>query len=253
MIKLNKKITFTFIVLLMVALISLMSLQSFKGVASVYLGNDRKLPIYSVNRDDNKIAISFDCAYGDEYTLEILDTLDEYGVKCTFFAVEFWVNKFSDKVIEIDKRGHEIGTHSKTHPKMSTLSKSQMESELTSSISAIEKLTNKKVELFRAPFGDYNNSLIEVATSLNLYTIQWDVDSLDWKNLSSDEIAYRILSKTKSGSIILCHNNGLHTAEALKTLLPKLQEKGFEFLPISKLIYKDKYQINSNGVQSQTK
>ena len=246
MIKTSKKLITVFISTLLIALVSL---TSATNSASVYLGSVKKVPIYRVGRDDNKISISFDCAYGDEFTLDILDTLDKYNVKCTFFVVEFWVKKFPDKVEEIISRGHEIGTHSKTHPKMSTLSSEQIREELVSSISAIEKITSKKVKLFRAPFGDYDNELLEVASSLDLYTIQWDVDSLDWKNLTAEEICNRVVSKTKSGSIILCHNNGLHTAESLKKTLPALQEKGYEFIPISELVYKENYIINSAGEQ----
>lgn len=220
------------------------------GSATVMTGaTGKKLPIYSVGRDDNKIAISFDCAYGAEYTDILLDILDEYNVKCTFFAVEFWVNKFPDKAKEIVNRGHDLGTHSKTHPNMSKLTVSQIEEELTSSINKIESVTGKKVRLFRAPFGDYDNDVISVAEKMGLYTIQWDVDSIDWKNISAAKMTERVVNKTSSGSIILCHNNGLHTAEALPEILKQLQEKGYTFVKISELIYKENYTINSFGKQ----
>jgi peptidoglycan/xylan/chitin deacetylase (PgdA/CDA1 family) len=132
---------------------------------------------------------------------------------------------------------------------MSKLNKAQIEEELSSSVKAIEDLTGQKVELFRAPFGDYDNELLEVATAYNLFTIQWDVDSIDWKDISAKEITNRVLSKTKSGSIILCHNNALHTHEALPYILSNLKEKGYEFVKISELIYKENYKINSFGVQ----
>ncbi len=219
--------------------------------ASVYFnGTTRKLPIYSVDRNDNKIAISFDCAYGDEFTDTILDVLNEYNVKCTFFTVKFWVDKYPDKVKKIIENGHEIGTHSTTHPNMSKLSTNKIEEELKLSCDAITNLTGQKVELFRPPFGDYNNNVISVAERLGLYTIQWDVDSIDWKDLSAKDITNRILNKTKSGSIILCHNNGLHTAEALPYVLSNLQNKGFEFVKISSLIYKDNYEIDNFGRQT---
>lgn len=234
-----------------IALILVLCLAVSKtGAFAIYSGGTvRKTPIYSVERSDNKISISFDCAYGADYTYKILDALDEYGVKCTFFCVEFWVNKYPEVAQEIVKRGHEIGTHSKTHPKMSKLNKAQIEEELSSSVKAIEDLTGQKVELFRAPFGDYDNELLEVATAYNLFTIQWDVDSIDWKDISAKEITNRVLSKTKSGSIILCHNNALHTHEALPYILSNLKEKGYEFVKISELIYKENYKINSFGVQ----
>lgn len=246
-----KKLNRLFVSIIIVAFIGLSSLVYHTGASAVYFGGStKKLPIYCVDRADNNISISFDCAYGADYTLALLDILDEYNVKCTFFCVEFWVNKFPDMVKEIVSRGHEIGTHSKTHPKMSTLTKEQINEELSSSITAIEKLTNKKVELFRAPFGDYNDQLISVSQSLGLYTIQWDVDSIDWKDITSEAIVKRVVSKTKSGSIILCHNNGKNTAKALPYVLSNLIEKGYKFVKISELIYKENYKINSFGVQT---
>ena len=245
-----KKPTIVIISLICILFVTLSAVVEKSGAYAVYFnGTVRKVPIYRVDRSDNKIAISFDCAYGADYTLTLLETLEEYGVKCTFYMVEFWVNKYPELVKKISDAGHEIGTHSKTHPKMSTISKSQVESELTSSVRAIENITGKKVETFRPPFGDYNNQLLQVASSLGLYTIQWDVDSLDWKELSTKDIVNRVVSKTKSGSIILCHNNGENTHKALPYILSNLIEKGYKFVPINNLIYKDNYKINSFGVQ----
>ena len=249
-IKAVKKPTAIIISLVAILFIVLCSITKNTGAYAVYFnGTTRKLPIYSVDRQDGKISISFDCAYGAEYTERLLEILDEYDVKCTFFMVEFWVKKFPDMVKKISDKGHEIGTHSKTHPKMSTLSKAEIEEELRSSIKAIEDITGKKVEVFRPPYGDYNNDLISVCENLGLYAIQWNVDSIDWKDISAKQITDRVVSKTKSGSIILCHNNGLHTADALPYVLSNLKEKGYEFVEIGKLIYKENYKINSFGVQ----
>lgn len=209
----------------------------------------KRLPIYSVERSDNKIAISFDCAWGVEHTDDILDALDKFNVKCTFFAVEFWAEKYPEYCKKIIERGHEIGTHSKTHPKMSKLGEAQMRDEIVSSKQAIEKITGKPVTLFRPPFGDYNDMLINVVSSLGLYSIQWDADSLDWKDLSAEKIAARVINRVKSGSIILCHNNGLHTAESLPLIFAPLLSQGYEFVKISDLIYKDNYEILPDGRQ----
>lgn len=209
----------------------------------------RKLPIYSVAREDKKIAISFDCAWGNEHTSKILEETEKYGVRCTFFMVSFWAEKYPDDVKKIDAAGHEIGTHSKTHPHMSKLSAEKIDYELEYSCNAIEKITGKKVELFRPPFGDYSNLLVERAENRGLFVIQWDVDSLDWKDLSAQDIALRIISRVKSGSIILCHNNGLHTAESLPLIFADLQAKGYEFVPIGELIYRGGYKMGSDGTQ----
>ncbi len=209
----------------------------------------RKLPIYSVDRQEKQIAISFDCAWGVEYTDKILDELDRHNVKCTWFAVEFWVEKYPEYAKKIVERGHELGTHSKTHPYMSKLSKTEMLEELQSSSSAIQKTTGVAPTLFRPPYGDYNDLLIETCAELNLYPIQWDVDSLDWKNLSATEISLRIINGVKPGSIILCHNNGLHTAEALPMIFSTLQNRGYTFVPIGQLIYKTNYTVDHTGKQ----
>ena len=221
------------------------------GVKGVFGVGSRKIPIYRVQTEEKKIAISFDCAWGVDYTDELLKVMQENSVECTFFAVEFWVKKHPDYVKKIVEYGHEMGTHSATHPYMSKLDKNSVIKELSSSTKAIEDITGVKVELFRAPYGDYNDNLINTATELKLYTIQWDVDSLDWKNLSASEITNRVVSRVKDGSIVLFHNQGLHTAEAIKSIIPNLKAKGFSFVKISELIYKDNYIILPDGSQKQ--
>ena len=207
----------------------------------------RSLPIYSVETTEKKIAISFDCAWGVDYTDKLLDAMEKNDVRCTFFAVQFWVEKYPQYVEKIIAAGHEMGTHSRTHSYMSKLSKISIQDELRTSSAAIEKITGKTVNLFRPPYGDYNNTLIDTCNEMGLYPIQWDVDSLDWKNLSATEIALRVINGVKNGSIILCHNNGLHTAEALPLIFSTLKNRGYEFVPISELIYKDHYYIDSTG------
>lgn len=214
-----------------------------------YWTGKRALPIYSVGREDNKIAISFDCAWGVDSTDEILKHLDEKNVKATFFTVQFWAEKYPEYLKKVSDAGHEVGTHSATHSYMSKLSESEIENEFKTSCAAIEKVTGKPVDLFRPPYGDYDDLLINTSNNMGLYPIQWDVDSLDWKDLSASDIAQRIVSRTKSGSIILCHNNGLHTAEALPIVIDKLRANGFEFVPIGELIYKENYIVDSTGKQ----
>ena len=211
--------------------------------------SSRLLPIYSVETDEKKLSISFDCAWGVEYTDKLLDVMEKNNVKCTFFAVQFWVEKYPDYAKKIVAAGHELGTHSRTHPYMSKLSKTEILDELNTSSLAIEQLTEQKVTLFRPPYGDYDNELISACKERGLYPIQWDVDSLDWKNLSATEIAMRVINGAKNGSIILCHNNGLHTAEALPMIFSTLQNRGYQFVPIGELIYKNNYTLDHNGRQ----
>lgn len=209
----------------------------------------KSLPIYSVEREEKLVAISFDCAWGNEYTKKLLNEMQAYGVKCTFFTVSFWAEKYKEDLKNIVSAGHEVGTHSKTHSYMSKLSAEQIDEELKYSSKIIEEVTGQKVTLFRPPYGDYDDLLIERAKANGLYTIQWDVDSLDWKNLTATQIATRVISKVKNGSIILCHNNGLHTAESLPLIFADLTKKGYKFVKISELIYKDNYEITVEGRQ----
>ncbi len=223
--------------------------KSDQDGVQVQASGGRLLPIYSVATEEKKVAISFDCAWGVEYTDKLLELMAKNDVRCTFFAVQFWVEKYPEYAAKIVDAGHELGTHSRTHSYMSKLSAAEIQDELESSCKAIERATGQKTNLFRAPYGDYNNTLIATATEMGLYTVQWDVDSLDWKNLSGTEIALRIVNGVKNGSIILCHNNGLHTAEALPMIFSTLKNRGYEFVPIGELIYKDGYTIDSTGKQ----
>ena len=222
----------------------------FTGAYALYTGGSvRSLPVYSVERADKKIAITFDCAWGTEHTDAILEALAAENVRSTFFMVEFWSEKYPEYVKKIDEAGHEIGTHSATHSYMSKLSAEAIVSELRTSSAAIENVTGKKVDLFRAPYGDYDDLLIDTAVAEGFFTIQWDVDSLDWKDLTADEIASRITGKVQAGSIILCHNNGLHTAEALPLVLATLKNRGYEIVPVGELILRENYTIDANGRQ----
>lgn len=234
---------------LAVAVAAVLTLSATGAYAVYFGGTTRSLPIYCVERDDKKIAISFDCAWGTEHTDDILNALKAASVPATFFMVEFWTERYPEYVKKIDESGCEIGTHSATHSYMSKLSEEKIREELLSSTEAISAVTGKTVDLFRAPYGDYDDLLIDTAADMGLYTIQWDVDSLDWKNISASDIALRIINKVKSGSIILCHNNGLHTAEALPMIFTTLINRGYTFVTVGELIYRDGNRIDANGQQ----
>lgn len=218
--------------------------------AQVYFGySTRKVPIYNVETEEKQVAISFDAAWGADKTQGIIDILNEFNCTATFFLVGFWVDDYPDMVKAIDEAGMEIGTHSNTHPDMVKLDKTTMKSELETSISKIENITDKKVSLFRAPFGSYNNDLLDTAEELGLKTIQWDVDSLDWKGLSASDISSRVMSRVKNGSIILMHNNSDNVLDALRLVLNRLKVQGYKVTGISELIYQEDYTIDRNGVQ----
>ncbi len=222
-------------------------------VGATYFSVGRRLPIYSVATDENKVAISFDAAWGADKTREIMSICDEYGVKATFFLVGFWIEKYPEMVKEIYNNGFEIGIHSNTHPDMTKLSKKQIKEELEINIKLIEDLTNFRPKLFRPPYGYYNNTLLEVCDSLGLSCIEWSVDSLDWKGLSASELAGRVTSKAENGSIILCHNNSDNIIGGLRMILEYFKTNKTQVVPIGQLIYYDNFTINSQGTQIKQK
>ncbi|WP_312651291.1 polysaccharide deacetylase family sporulation protein PdaB [Aminipila sp.] len=216
---------------------------------SAVINQDRKLPIYNVQTSEKKVAISFDAAWGDDRTMDILDNLDKYNVKATFFLVKFWAQKYPQDVKEIQKRGHEIGNHSATHPDMTGLTSEKISSELKETSDVIQKITGQKTTLFRPPFGAYDNHVIETCEAEGYKVIQWSVDSLDWKDISTEQIVERVTRNVKSGDIILFHNNAERVSEYLPLVLKSLQDQGFKIVPVGQLIYYKDYHMDHAGKQ----
>ena len=210
-------------------------------------------PIYCVDTEENKVAISFDAAWGADNTTRIMDILDSFEVHATFFLVGFWVDKYPEMVKEIDSRGYEIGNHSENHPHMSSLSVKQMENEIVCVNEKIKNITGKTPIVFRAPFGDYSDDVIKTLSNLNMHTVQWSIDSLDWKEYGKSQLVNRVLKKVKSGDIILFHNNAKYTPDALPEILTELQKRGFAVCSVGELIYKSDYKVDIQGVQHKLK
>ncbi len=224
------------------------------GSQFVFAGTDRLLPIYCVETDKKRIAISFDAAWGNDDTHTLIDILKKYDVPATFFVVGAWVDKYPESVRELSNAGHQIQNHSNTHPYLTELSKTQICDEIKSCNEKIKAITGVEPTLIRPPYGDYDNNVITTVESLNMKTIQWSVDSLDWKeNATADSIYNRVVSKVQNGSIILCHNDAEHTPEALPRILENLKKDGYEFVLLSDLIYKDNYEIKHDGTQCKLK
>ena len=235
------------------------SLCAVLGFASICIGastvstavatasTERVIPIYSVEREDKVCAISFDAAWGNEQTDGLLKTLDDYKVKTTFFLVGDWVKKYPDSVRKIAKKGHDVGNHSSNHPHMSSLSIDEMKAQLTDCNDEIRKLTGKSPTLFRAPYGDYNNDVVNTVTGMDMYCVQWNIDSLDWKDPSADQIVDNCVKKLVPGSIILLHNGAKNTPEALPKVIEAIRNEGYKIVPISKLLPKGEYTTDVTG------
>lgn len=213
--------------------------------------NGKELPIYCVETAEPKIALSFDAAWGNEDTAQILEILKKHDVKVTFFMTGGWVKNYPDDVKAILAAGHDLGNHSENHKNMSQISDEEKKTELMKVHEKVRELTGYEMSLFRPPYGDYDNAVVKVAKECGYHTIQWDVDSLDWKDYGVDSIIKTVTEHKHlgNGSIILCHNGAKYTAQALDTLITTLKEKGYTFVPISELIYKDNYHMNHEGRQ----
>ncbi|MCE5236598.1 MAG: polysaccharide deacetylase family protein [Clostridiaceae bacterium] len=217
---------------------------------TVMAGRKKELPVYSVSRDDKKIALTIDAAWEDDKTDFILDTLAQYNVKATFFLCGFWVEKYPDKVKAIFDAGHEIGNHTATHPHMNSLSTSQMQEELNKYEALLTPITGVKSKLFRAPYGEYNDNVIKTVRSMGYEVIQWNLDTVDWRpERSAQTILDTVLPKLEPGSIILCHNNGYKIKDYLPALLKSAIDNGYEFVPVSELLLAGNTIIDVNGVQ----
>ena len=222
----------------------------FAGEDSVTVSTEPKIiPIYSVGRDDGKVAITFDCAWGAEDMESILSTLKNHNCNATFFVLGTWAEQNPEIMKKIVADGHEIGNHSYNHTHYTAMSQNEMLSDIDKCNKAIKDTSGISPTLFRAPSGDYNNSVIETVHSKNMEYIQWSIDSLDWRGLTCEQMLERIIPKTKSGDILLFHNDTAHTAESLDKILIELEKKGFSFLKVSDLIYKDNYTIDHTGKQ----
>lgn len=209
----------------------------------------KKLPIYCVKTDEKKIAITFDAAWSADDTDELIEIMEKFNAHCTFFAVGDWLDKNPKEAKRLFDAGNEIANHSNTHPAFSKLSKDKVKEEIVACNAKIKAITGKDNKLVRAPSGDYDNKSVEAAEELNMKMIQWSIDSLDWKKLSSEEMTARLVSKAENGAIMLFHNGVKNTPSAFYEVLKKLTDEGYSFVTVSELIYWDNYKIDSTGKQ----
>lgn len=218
-------------------------------IAQAANANERKLPVYCVDTEEKKVAITFDAAWGAEDTADLLTVLADYDAKATVFVVGDWARKYPDAVKAFYEAGHTIGNHSDSHKAYSKLSLEEITADIEKCNAEIEKCTGQKPKLLRAPSGDYTNDTITAAESFSMQTVQWSVDSLDWQGLEVEEMVKRVTSAAENGSIILFHNDVKNTPEALRQTLQILSERGYQFVTVEELLYWENYRIDSTGKQ----
>ena len=209
----------------------------------------RSLPVYCVQRDEKVLAISFDAAWGNEDTQTLIDILDRYGVHATFFVVGDWVDKYPESVLALSEAGNEVMNHSSSHAHFSKLSHSEIVADINACSDKIEAVTGVRPSLFRCPYGEYDDHVINAVNSIGMTAVQWDVDSLDWKGISAAEIKRRVLDRVQPGSIVLFHNAAENTPEALPGILEALLAKGYRIVPISEMLLEGESFIDNTGRQ----
>lgn len=232
-------------VLVVAAIFYMVMSPSVVGVSAT----TRLLPIYSVQRDNKCVSLTFDAAWGNEDTQTLIDILGKYNVKATFFVVGEWVDKYPESVKALSDAGHYVMNHSNDHAHFSTLSSQQIIDNINACNDKIESVTGVRPTLFRAPYGEYDDNVIAAVNSMGIHTIQWDVDSLDWKDLSAAEITKRVTEKVQPGSIVLFHNAALHTPEALPGIIEYLLGEGYSIVPVSEMLLTGDYTIDHTGRQ----
>ncbi len=211
--------------------------------------SSKELPIYSVETNKKNVALTMNCAWNADDIDSILKTLEENQIKITFFIVGEWAEKNPEALNKIAEAGHEIGNHSSTHPHVNNLSSEENIKQIQDCSNKIEKIIGEKTTLYRAPYGEYNNTVIRSAKSANHIPIQWNLDTLDYTGLTGQKMWERLNGKLKNGSIILMHNGTEHTADSLDMLIKNIKQQGYEIVTVSNLIYKNNYIIDNNGTQ----
>ena len=231
------------------ALLCALYLGPLRTDTTAVVATTKVLPVYSVEREDKVISVTFDASWGGDKTMAILDLLDEYNAKATFFLVGIWVDKYPELVKEIAARGHEIGNHSDSHAHFTQISDSKIRQEMDSCSDKIEALTGVRPTLFRPPYGDYNSKVVTVVRDEGYECVQWSIDSLDWKNRGVEDLVKRATNNVQPGDIILFHNDSQYIVEALPAILKHYQEQGFDMIPAKDILLTGNTTIDVQGKQ----
>ena len=211
---------------------------------------ERQLPVYCVENDRRQLALTFDAAWDDSGVDELIALLDRYKAKATVFAVGEWAEKYPQAVKKLSAAGHQIGNHSNKHSHVKNMSREQFVADTRACSERLERLTGKKVTVYRGPYGEYNDLTVTAARGLGLQSLQWDCDSLDWKpGYSAERVVGCALKNVKPGSVILMHIGAKPMLEALPVILERLTGEGYSFVTADELLIRENYYIDRAGKQ----
>ena len=245
MLKYRKLISFLGMILIVAVIFWTVNSPAIVGAAAT----QRQLPVYSVQREDKVVALSFDAAWGNEDTQTLIDILNKYQVHTTFFVVGDWVDRYPESVKALADAGNEVMNHSSSHAHFSSLSRDQIIADITACNEKITAVTGTRPSLFRCPYGEYDDHVISTVRGMGMEPIQWSIDSLDWKGISADEIQHRVLKAIEPGSIILFHNAAENTPEALPGIIEAILADGYRIVPVSQILLSGDTAIDNTGRQ----
>lgn len=236
------------LILLSVILAAVIVCMRAGQAVTTFFANGREIPIYCVERSDNKIALTFDCAWNDDDIDEIIDTLKQYDAKATFFVTGKWAEKYPSSLNKLYRNGFEIGIHSYNHDNYTKMSSEEILKDMDRCDEILKKSIGFKPSLARVPSGAYDDNAVRTIENSGRYCIQWSVDGIDYTETTADEIFSRATANTRSGDIILLHNGTKLTADVLPRILEELGRE-YETVNVSQLIYSDNYKIDHTGRQ----
>ena len=240
----QKKLVWAAILLLWALAVGAVLWRSLTKTASA---GARQLPVYSVETEQKRAALTFNCAWDETGLDELLAILKAHDVKSTFFVVGDFAQRLPDAVRKIYNAGHEIGNHSMTHKDPVKMAYADLLSDISACNDLLYSLTGETVTLYRAPSGSYNDDTVEAARSLGMTAVQWDADSVDWKDKTPEEITERMLKKIGPGSISLFHVGKENTVAALPGVIEALQGQGYSFCTVTELLPEGELRIDGQG------
>lgn len=189
--------------------------------------------------EDKMIALTFDDGPHPVYTDKILDILERYGIKATFFVIGVNCRAYPEQLKREVAAGHEIGNHTYNHPRLSKVKQKELVEELNKTEAVIAEISGSKPVLFRPPEGRYADNVKKASEKMKYKTIIWSLDTEDWKHPPAEKIAAAVTKNVKSGDIILCHDYvspRSNTVKALEIFIPELISRGYKFVTVSELI-----------------
>ncbi|RLQ95697.1 polysaccharide deacetylase family protein [Falsibacillus albus] len=208
----------------------------FKQVPpKVHLKDLPPAPIYKGNPDKPMVSLLINVAWGNEFLPDMLATLKKQNIHATFFLEGRWVKQNPKLAKMIVDAGHEIGNHSYTHPNMKILSSNRIKDELSKTNDVIKATTGTEVRWFAPPSGSYRDEVVQIADELNMGTIMWSVDTIDWQKPSPDVLIQRVVSKVHPGAMILMHPTE-SSSKALDQLITQIKKKQLRFGTVSDLV-----------------